>query len=179
MEEVASVAVQFCFTIYDEDAQSDKEECAPEPHSQAEIERIRQALPQNEERSGELVITGPDNVEVRIKDSLDALAMQLCFESLADLIAEKHVVVRHYLMYGYIRLDPEGDLTLLSGDYIPKVRVDRAQLIAALFAAGERYIAFIKNLRRSDTDYAELLEMLESYHSDAAQAMESATPAQE
>jgi hypothetical protein len=179
MEEAGIVSVQFCFSIYDQDEQSDKEECVPEPSSDADLERIRQALPQNEERSGELVITGPDNVEVRIKDSLDALAMQLCFESLPDLIAEKHVVVRHYLMYGYIRLDPEGDLTLISGDYIPKVRVDRAKLISALFHAGERYIQLIKNLRRSDTDYAELLEMLEGYHSDAAQALASATPDQE
>jgi hypothetical protein len=179
MEEAGIVSVRFCFSIYEEDERSNKEECAPEPSSDAELERIRQALLQNEERSGELVITGPENVEVRIKDALDALVMQLCFESLPDLIAEKHVVVRHYLMYGYIRLDPEGDLTLISGDYLPKVRVNRAQLITALFQSGERYIQFIKSLRQSDAEYAELLEMLEGYHSEAAQALAAAPSDQE
>lgn len=169
--EQENVSVQFCFHHYADDDQSDGFTCVAEPVSTADFALVEQALEKNAERSGELVITSTGNDEVRIKDSLDALVMQLCFESQADLRAKKHVVVGHYLVYGYIRLDPEGDLSLLSGDFIAKVRVPREQFAVALFEAGVRYIEVIRHLSKSHEDYADLLEMLEDYRTDAEAAI--------
>lgn len=169
------LSVQFCFHAYADGEDDDSVTCIAEPQSASEIEQVQQALIRNHQRSGELIISA-DGEKVHIKDSLDALVMQLCFESLSDLIAKKHVVVGHYLVYGYIRLDPEGDLTLISGDFIEKVRVPRDPLLAALFAAGERYIEVIKKLHQSTDAYGDLLETLEEYRTDAAAVMAGGTP---
>lgn len=168
-----ALAIQFYVHRYLEEDDPEKagEECISELALADNPGLLAELFARNTDHSGELAITSPGNPEVRIRDSLDALVMQLCFESLNNLIEEHHVVVRHYLMYGYIRLDPEGDLSLLSGDYVPKVRVNRAALIPALFQAGERYLELIRGLRRTNEEFDELLTMLEDYHTEAAEAL--------
>jgi hypothetical protein len=173
MEDQLAVAF-YVHRFSDEESAEGGEEAVPELALTASPALLGELFVQNSDHSGELVITSPGNPEVRIRDSLDALVMQLCFEALEDLIAEKHVVVRHYLMYGYIRMDPEGDLTLLSGDYLPSVRVERAALIAALFQAGERYLALIRSARSLDAQLDDLLTMLEGYYADAVEVMREA-----
>jgi hypothetical protein len=105
---------------------------------------------ENEMDVGKIVIAAGDTV-VEIEDALQAVVLSVCLQSIPDLIDRKHVVVRNFMMYGYIRMDPELPDELLSGDYVETARFRRAELIPALVGVGRRYLEFLEACRPDDT----------------------------
>lgn len=162
-----ALTVTFCYFDFTDD---DVLTCVPEPTNPDEMYGFPALLDDNERDSGEIVLTRGD-VEIRIRDSLDAMMSLFCFGAIADLVDRKHIVIRYFESYGYLRLDPEASDQLLSGDFIPTVRFPRAELIPALAAAGERYLHFFEYLRGDDPAFASLLENLRNKQSQAQLAL--------
>jgi hypothetical protein len=158
-----TLSVRFCYFDFTDD---DELTCVPEPTNDDEMYEFPALLDDNERDSGEIVLQRGD-VEIRVRDSLDAMVSLFCLGAISDLVDQKHVVIRYFESYGYLRLDPEASDQLLSGDFIPTVRFPRAELIPALVAAGERYVRFFEYLRGDDPAFASLLENL---HNKRAQA---------
>lgn len=166
-EAAPRLTVGFCyFDFTDEDALS----CVPEPANQDALNEFPALLDDNERDSGEIVLERGD-VAIRIRDSLDAMVSLFCLGAIADLVDRKHIVIRYFESYGYLRLDPEASDQLISGDFVPTVRLPRAELIPALAAAGERYVRFFEYLRGDDPAFASLLENLRNKLAQAQHAL--------
>ena len=151
-----TLTVSFCYFDFTDD---DALVCVPEPTNDDELYEFPALLDDNELDSGEIVLRRGD-VEIRIRDSLDAMVSRFCLGAIPDLVDQNHVVIRYFESYGYLRLDPEASDQLLSGDFISTVRFPRAELIPTLVAAGERYVRFFEYLRGDDPAFASLLENL-------------------
>lgn len=119
------------------------------PPPDGDWSEIAELVDDNDEDEGAVIISQGD-VVVRVDDSLTATVANLCLGAIDDLIAKRHVVVPYFITYGYLRLDPEGDLQLVSGDYVPTVRFPRSKLIPALVDVAEQYLAFLRTCRDTD-----------------------------
>ncbi len=162
-----TLTTTFCYFDFTDD---DAATCVPEPTNDDEMYEFPALLDDNELDSGEIVLTR-GNVEIRVRDSLDAMVSLFCLGAIPDLVDQKHVVIRYFESYGYLRLDPEASDQLLSGDFIPTVRFPRAELIPALAATGERYVRFFEYLRGDDPAFASLLENLRNKLAQAQLAL--------
>jgi len=164
-----SLSVTFCYNDYrDEDV--DEAPCVPEPLDEADFAAFDEIVAANEDDVGKLVLRRAE-VAFEIEDSLDATVANFCLGAIPDLVGRKHVVVRHFLSYGYLRLDPEASEMLISGDFVPKVRLPRAELIPALFGVGDRYVRFLERVRGNDAEYQGLIGGLREKRDLAAEAL--------
>ncbi len=138
----------------------------------------RTAVLADEERQGamnsSLIIRSPGAPEVRVADEIEGIVARVCFFTIPDLLANKHVVSRHLSYPGYFRLDPEGLKILVSGDYVPSVRVDYQELIPALAACGERFIAFLQRLIGDAADGVARVKVMDEAADVARQALRDA-----
>lgn len=105
------------------------------------------------------------NLPIIVEDSLPALVKNLCFEAMPDLVANKSVVYRYFSYHGYLRLDPEGSLILLSGDGNPTIRVDRSSFLRAFYACGLRFMQLLRQVQGDPPhpNTAQLIAFLEQY----------------
>ena len=164
-------ALRATFLYYDfRDPDADEAPAVPEPTSESEWADLHEMADENEDDLGVVRVTKGD-IEIAIEDSLDAIIANLCLGSIPDLIGERHVVMRYFLSYGYLRLDPEGDNQLVSGDFVPTVRLPRSELIPALFELGERYVEFFERLRPPGGEYENLRVTLHEQLGRARAAM--------
>ena len=149
--------------------------CISEDDLDIKLDYYREKLLTNTDNDGFIVISSAEQPDVRIQDELWAITQNLCFIAIPDLITHKSVVIRIYSNYGYVRLDPEGDLVRISGDSLPDVRVKRVELITSLYSCGQRFIKFLRKLRENDIEYQDILEGLEEYAKLAQQALDTYT----
>ncbi len=149
--------------------------CISEDDLDLKLDYYREKLLTNTDNDGFIVISSAEQPDVRIQDELWAITQNLCFIAIPDLITHKSVVIRIYSNYGYVRLDPEGDLVRISGDCLPDVRVNRVELITSLYDCGQRFIQFLGKLQGGNPDYKDMLEGLEEYAKIARQALDSYT----
>jgi hypothetical protein len=112
----------------------------------ANIDQYREQLHAVDSWIGEIVIVTDDGTEVHIEDDLDVLVQHLCFRCVRELRAGQHTLVQYWSYYGYVRLDPEANTVVISGDFIPKVRVMATDLLPALYSCGRRYLVFARNI---------------------------------
>jgi hypothetical protein len=120
-------------------------ECVAEPATDDEARTLRDFMDEEESFTGELVITSDGNPDVRVRDSMNSLASQVCFEANPAIRAGEPVTIQLSEVAASVRFDPIDTSTIVSGDGIPSVKLSRAELADALWRAGERYLAFIAN----------------------------------
>lgn len=113
----------------------------------AHPERYRAWLRDEHAFPGGIVCQDGTNPPILAADALIVLVKYLCFLSLPALVANRNVVYRYYQQYGYLRLDPEGHLMLISGDGNPTVRFERDACIQALYACGVRFLDLLTQLQ--------------------------------
>lgn len=166
--EAARLTARFCYSDYTTDPEVAS--CVPEPTNRDELSRFRALLGDNELDHGEIILERGD-VRITIRDSLDAMVSLFCLGAIPDLVDRKHVVIRYFESYGYLRLDPEVSDELITGDFIPTVRFPRAELIPALVGVGERYVDFFAYLRGDDPAFANLLKNMRDTLAEAQQAL--------
>ncbi|MFP5272945.1 hypothetical protein [Coleofasciculus sp. G1-WW12-02] len=165
-----TVEVTFCVNI-------NRDLCVSEEEINANFDTFRLELLEDgnyygEVLNGAVVISSPGQPDIRVEDELEATVHNLCFQFIPDLVAEKHIVVTYFRYYGYLRLDPEGDYVLLSGDSVPMVRILRDELAPALYNCGLRFIKFWRRLR-DDPAYEEIFQDFEGLAEVARQSLES------
>jgi len=165
------VTITFCIDI-------SSDACIDEDDFGADLERHRAAILADEDRhgamNGAIIIRSPGLPDVRVVDEIEAAVASICFFAVPDLLANKHVVRPYFRYPGYFRLDPEGFEILVSGDYIPSVRVDYQQFIPALAACGERFISFLQHLIGDTADGAARVKVMDEAADVARQALRDA-----
>lgn len=160
-----TTTVTFCIQL-------GNEECLSEYDITADFESFREKLCEIEVLEGAIIINSSGNPEIRVEDELEAAIQNICFLSIPKLKAGEHVVVRYFSIYGYFRLDPEGDNVLISGDYVPSIRVLRNDLLLALYACGQRFVALLRQLRAGDPLYEGNISHLEDQAESARRIIE-------
>jgi len=152
--------------------------CVSEDELATDLKRHRVAILADEERqgamNGALIIRSPGASEIRVADEIEGTVARICFFTVPELLVNKHVVLRHFSYPGYFRLDPEGLKILVSGDYVPSVRVDYREFILALAACGERFIAFLRRLIGDTEDGAARVKVMDEAADVARQALRDA-----
>ncbi len=121
--------------------------------------------------NGTIIVRAPNVPDVRVEDEIEPAIQNICFLAIPTLLAKQHVVVRYFSHPGYFRLDPEGLKVLISGDNIPSVRVDYQEFVTALFACGERFVAFLRELVGETPEGMDRVQYLETYADAARQAL--------
>ncbi|MCF2150973.1 hypothetical protein IQ276_032020 [Desmonostoc muscorum LEGE 12446] len=162
--------VEFCAYIREEN----EFPCIDENTLKIDFEKYREKLINNLDADGLIVISSLEEPDTRIQiqDELWAIVQNLCFIAILDLVAQKSAVVRIYNNYGYVRLDPEANQVRISGDGIPDVRIDRSDLIIALYDCGKRFIEFFRMLRGNDLEYQDVIQGLEEHAETAKQCIQ-------
>jgi hypothetical protein len=145
--------------------------CLSEAEIASEFHNLRATLLQTEVLEGGIIIRSSDATEVQIEDELEAAIQNVCFVSIPKLVAGEHVVVRYFSYYGYLRFDPEGDNVLISGDFVPTVRVLRAELIPALFHCGRRFVELYRRFAATDSSHEANIRHLEAQAEIAQRAL--------
>ncbi|MDF5707282.1 MAG: hypothetical protein PUP90_06270 [Nostoc sp. S4] len=163
--------VEFCAYI----REGNEFPCIDENTLKVDFEKYRDKLINYLDADGLIVISSLDepNTRVQIQDELWAIVQNLCFIAIPDLVTEKSAVVRIYNNYGFVRLDSEGNLVRISGDGIPDLRIDRSELIVALYDCGKRFIEFFRMLRGNDFEYQDVIQGLEEHAETAKQSIEN------
>ncbi len=133
------VSVSFCLTVADE-------ACVGEENLVSDPETYADSLPDAWDLEGAVIIECGEQPEVRIEDELLPTVQNVCFGCIPDLLAQEHVVVRYFGHYGYLRFDPEGAEELVSGDFVPKIRVPRVPFAQGLYACGGRFLDFLRQV---------------------------------
>lgn len=164
------VTVTFCIN-------TSSDACVSEDELATDLERHRVAILADEERhgvmNGALIVRAPGVPDVRIEDEIEYLVHQICFLAIPDLLANKHIVVRHFRYLGYVRLDPEAMQQLISGDDIPSARVTYHELVPALVACGERFILFLRRLNGGTPEGEDRVQLLERNAAIACEAIQA------
>jgi rhodanese-related sulfurtransferase len=163
-----TVQAHFCYDDY-RDPDAYEIPCVPAA-TDGDWSEFADLTAENDTDMGKLVITSGDTV-VEIEDALQATVLTVCLQSIPDLVDRKHVVVRNFMMYGYIRMDPELPDQLLTGDYVETARFKRAELIPALVGVGRSYLEFLEACR-SDDDSNALVADVRAALADAEAALE-------
>jgi hypothetical protein len=70
---------------------------------------------------------------VHVEDELEATFQNLCFRAVADLKAGKNRIINYLGYYGELRLNHEGTMVIISGDFVPEVRVLTEKLLLSLY----------------------------------------------
>lgn len=153
-----AVSVQFCINI-------DGNVCLEEDKLSSDSNQSD--LIKNENFVGAIIIRTQDGIECRIKDELEATVQNLCFLSIQKLKMGQNVVIKYFSYYGYLRLDPEGDTVVISGDFVPKIRVPSEELTLNLYNCGVRFVEFFQGLRGQDADYARSIQHLKQQAEEA------------
>jgi hypothetical protein len=117
------------------------------------------ALCEHEEIEGALAIG-----DASILDDLSSATQRLCFEAVERLVATGTRYEYLYLTsnaHAVLVSSADGATITLSGEYLPTREFSRGELLAALYACGLRYLAFLEDLGRrgrtwSVTDLAHL-----------------------
>ncbi|WP_138502614.1 hypothetical protein [Nostoc sp. PA-18-2419] len=163
--------VEFCAYI----REGNEFPCIDENTLKVDFKKYRDKLINYLDADGLIVISSLDepNTRVQIQDELWAIVQNLCFITIPDLVAEKSAVVRIYNNYGFVRLDPEGNIVRISGDGIPDIRIDRSELIVALYDCGKRFIEFFRMLRGNDLEYQDVIQGLDEHAKTAKQSIEN------
>jgi hypothetical protein len=146
--------------------------CVEEKELEARLDDLRPRILADDYIEGAVTIRpNPDSAEVRVEDMMEALVLNLCFGAIGGILAREHVVVSYFNMYGYLRMDPEADLELISGDYVPTVRVPYYDLAEALYGCGVRFVDFYRRLTGGDPYYEENLKAMEEKAQEAARIL--------
>jgi len=150
MTDAPSFQAYWCFDDYT-DLDADEAPCVRAP-ADGDWSAFTPLLEENDDDMGSVVLTRGDDI-VRIDDSLIATVQNLCLGAIPDLVDRNHVVVPYFMLYGYVRMDPEPPDQLVLGDEIATARFPRAELIPALVAIGRSYLEYLHTCRGDDSDY--------------------------
>jgi len=166
-----SVTVAFCVSIA-------SDACVDEDQITADFEHYRPKILADEERDGALdgavLIRVPGEPEVKVEDELEAIVENLCIRAIPDLVAGRHVVVRYFQYYGYLRLDPEDQNVLISGDFVPKVRISLRETTLGLYECGRRFLTFLLRYKESDPAYVASIQDMMREADEARKAIDTA-----
>lgn len=125
-------------------------------------------LSETEGLEGALVIG-----DASIADDLGSAIQRLCFEAVEQLVAPGTTYEYAYFTsatHAAIASSADGATISLSGDDIPSCAYPRESLLPALYACGQRYLAFLHDLgRRGRTGSTTELAHLQPF-ADRAQA---------
>lgn len=150
MTESPTLDAYWCFDDYT-DLDADEAPCVRAP-TNGDWSAFTPLLEENDDDMGSVMLVRGD-VSLRIEDSLIATVQNLCLGAIPDLVDRKHVVVPYFMLYGYIRMDPELPDQLILGDELPTVRIPRAELIPAMVAIGRSYLEYLEACRGDDAEY--------------------------
>ncbi len=170
MTDTPTLEAHWCFDDYT-DLDADEAPCVRAP-SDGDWSAFAPLLEENDDDMGAVVLARGDDV-VRIVDSLIATVQNLCLGAIPDLVDRKHVVVPYFMLYGYIRMDPEASDQLVLGDELPTVRYPRAELIPALVEIGRSYLEYLETCRADDSDYDDVRAGVRTKLAAAESALET------
>jgi len=126
---------------------------------------------------GGIEIIADGGPSLLIEDEVPAIVKNICFGAIPSLVGRKNFVYNYFSYYGYVRIDPEGDNFLVSGDGIPSIRYPDKKLISTLYDCGVRFISLLMNLStNTDSDESRkqnLIELLEEARDGAKRLMTS------
>lgn len=160
-----TVEVSFCMNI-------GENVCLSEKDMDTSFDDYRSELLANDNHYGEVVISSPGQPDIRIDDEVWATIQNLCFLAIPNLRAGKPVVVLYFRYDSELRLDPEGQEVLISGEFIPMGKVKLQELIPALYSCGKRFINFLRRLGGDNPNYTILIKHLEEQAEIARQALD-------
>lgn len=98
----------------------------------------------NGEQDGMLQLAPPGAEPVRLFDWIGPLVQSVCLALPADLLDGGRAEISLYTVDEDYEATPDGADVLLSGRRIPGMRVPRAELLPALVACAERYVALMR-----------------------------------
>lgn len=161
-----SIEVTFCLNI-------GEDVCIDEDEINARFDAYLPSLLTDEDYIGNIIINSPGQPVIRIEDELWAIVQNLCFLSIPNLLLGKSVDILYYSYNGHLRLEPDGNEVVISGDYIPVVKVARQELVNALYSCGHRFVEFFRRLKGSNPNFSATIEHLEKQEEIAKQALET------
>ncbi len=145
-----AVMVEFCVNL-------GNDTCVGEDRINADLGHYYLELAAVEERDGAIdgavLIRVPGEPEVKVEDEFEAIVENLCSRAIPDLVAGRRVVVRYFQYCGYLRLDPEDQNMLISGDFVPKVRTNLRETALGFYECGQRFLEFWLRYKENDPAY--------------------------
>jgi hypothetical protein len=160
-----TIDVTFCLDLGGDD-------CVNERELGAHFETYRERLVGDDRFSGAIVLAPGNGPAVKYEDELGPAVQDLCFRSIPALLAGKTVNLTTFSYPGNVRLAPEGDAVVISGDVVRTAILPLRPLAHGLYDCGVRFIAFARRLKGKD--YEHILQPLEDLGRQAAQALASA-----
>jgi hypothetical protein len=143
-----------------------------------ELERLPaaqlQELGQREWFQGVLVLSDAGQPSVRISDEIEPWIQNLCYGAVPPLLAGEPCEVFYFSKPGLVRLDPEGDAVQVSGDRIESALYPRRDLALALFACGDRFVAWARGVKRGRPELLGGVESALEYRPAALAALRAA-----
>jgi hypothetical protein len=125
-------------------------------------DRYRDELRSLNNPDGLLLITAPGQAEgCLLADPLNSLVSDLCFQAVSQLAANEEAVLEFSASDVEVRLTPEGEDVVLTGNTIPTTRVTRKTLLPELVACGERYMALLHKLHDDQPGWPEWLSQFD------------------
>ncbi|MBU0553971.1 hypothetical protein KKB55_16440 [Myxococcota bacterium] len=114
----------------------------------AEPAAFRARLNADEVLDGALWIANDDQPPAEIVDELWQLVQVLCFEGAYALTGDTPTPLHYrYLSSGFeLSLTPMGACVFLEGGDVPRLILNRAELVAALYDCGARFLSLLRAL---------------------------------
>jgi len=159
----SGVDVSFCL-------QTGGDDCVDERELVRNLDDYRTSLKANTRLDGAIVITAPGGPTVEYEDEVPPAVQDLCFGSIPDLAAGKTVDITTFSYPGKLRLVPQGDGVLISGDVVPTTRLPLRPLLKSLYDCGQRFIIFARQLKGNE--YEHVLTPLEARGRAAAEVLD-------
>lgn len=124
---------------------------------------------------GDLIIYFNGKPSNTLDDEMPALVKNICYGAIPDLLQGKNVVYSYFNQYGYLRMDPEGNKLLVSGDGLNQVRYPLKAFVDEMFAQGEQFLEILQNLSTANeteaSDLKRLLDLLSVERTKALAAL--------
>lgn len=124
--------------------------------------------------TGAVVFTATGQTTVQIEDDLEFCLQQL-LEGVPSLAAGQPAAIGYSEAPGRVDFTPDGDVIAVTSDLFPPFRADTRELLDAIVACGERFVALCRSSLGDDPDLIARIDQLDPWLDAANESLSSAT----
>jgi len=139
-----------------------------EGETAAHAAELRRLQDEEQWETGRLLLEGDGgDPALRFTDPLGRLIARVCVTAVPALAAGREFEADYFSRDGVLRLTPEGDDVVVSGDAGPLGRFRRAELLPALADCAARFVSALRLIHEAGSSSAQFADDLEAELNEA------------